>query len=73
MQAMVAMGIGVTFLGRSCAEDEGKIRYYSLIPQTTRNFIYAERKNWNLHDVENFFKELIFPIFQSAVTHLLKG
>lgn len=74
MQAMVAMGIGVTFLGRSCAEDEGKIRYYSLIPQTTRNFIYAERKNWNLYDVEKLLKELIFSYFSNpAVTHLLKG
>lgn len=65
MRAMVAMGIGITFLGSSCREFMGGIRYYSFEPKATRYFIYMERKNWNTHDTEEYLKSLIFSYFEN--------
>lgn len=51
-RAMVAMGIGITFIGKSCMEYENKIHYYRLDPPVTRKFALVRRKNWVMHTPE---------------------
>jgi DNA-binding transcriptional LysR family regulator len=72
MRAMVAMGIGVTFIGKSCLQDEDKIRYYRLSPRVMRQFSLVKRKSWVLHEaeehlcreIENYFAQ---PSIQSLM------
>lgn len=63
-RAMVAMGIGITFIGKSCKQDENKIHYYRMEPPLTRKFALVRRKNWVMHtpekrlceEIRNYFK-----------------
>lgn len=63
-RAMVAMGIGITFIGKSCKQDESKIHYYRLEPPLTRKFALIRRKNWVLHMPEQRLCEEIKKYFK---------
>lgn len=63
-RAMVAMGIGITFIGKSCKQDESKIHYYRLEPPLTRKFALIRRKNWVLHTPEQRLCEEIKKYFK---------
>ena len=45
-RSMVAMGIGVTFISKSCASDLEHVAYYSVEPKLTRLNALVTRKNW---------------------------
>lgn len=63
-RAMVAMGIGITFIGKSCKEDERHIHYYQLDPSPTRNFALVHRKNWIMRTPEQTLCKEIKKYFQ---------
>lgn len=44
-RAMVAKGIGVTFIARSCVSDRENVAYYSLNPRMYRYNALVRRKN----------------------------
>ena len=72
-RAMVAMGIGITFIGKSCKQDESKIHYYRLEPPLTRKFALIRRKNWVLHTPEQRLCEEIKKYFKrKSVKALMK-
>jgi LysR family transcriptional activator of glutamate synthase operon len=62
-RSMVAMGIGVTFIGESCASERELVSYYSVSPRLTRLNALVTRKNWILNqagasfceDIKNFY------------------
>lgn len=45
-RAMVASGIGVTFIAHSCVSDKAHVAYYSLNPPLFRVNAVVHRKNW---------------------------
>lgn len=45
-RSMVAMGMGVAFIGESCATDREHIAYYSIDPPLYRLNAFVTRKNW---------------------------
>lgn len=69
-RAMVAMGIGITFLGKSCIKAKDKIRYYRLSPNPnlTRTFILVSRKNWVLNTAEQALCDRIIQYFKKTKT-----
>ena len=72
-RAMVAMGIGITFIGKSCKQFENKIHYYRLDPPLTRKFALIRRKNWVMHTPEQRLCEEIQKYFKrKAVQALMK-
>lgn len=72
-RAMVAMGIGITFIGKSCMENENKIHYYRLDPPVTRKFALVRRKNWVMHTPEKKLCEEIRKYFKrKSVKALMK-
>ena len=62
-RSMVAMGIGVTFIGASCAIDREHVSYYPLEPRLYRLNAFVTRKNWVMnrpestlcHDILHYF------------------
>lgn len=67
-RAMVAMGIGITFLGKSCVKEKDKIRYYRLNPKLTRTFILVCRKNWIRNAAEQVLCDKIVQYFKKTKT-----
>lgn len=63
IRSMVAMGIGVTFIGASCAIDREHVSYYPLEPRLYRLNAFVTRKNWVMnrpestlcHDILHYF------------------
>ena len=70
-RAMVAMGIGITFIGKSCMEAENKIHYYRLDPPVTRRFALIRRKNWVMHTPETTLCEEIRKYFKRKTVKAL--
>lgn len=70
-RAMVAMGIGITFIGKSCKQDEKKIHFYRMDPPLTRKFALVRRKNWVMHTPEKRLCEEIQKYFQRKSTKAL--
>lgn len=70
-RAMVAMGIGITFIGKSCMEAENKIHYYWLDPPVTRRFALIRRKNWVMHTPETTLCEEIRKYFKRKTVKAL--
>ena len=71
-RAMAAMGIGITFIGRSCMEDLDKVHYYHLVPTLTRQFALVHRKNWVMHAAEKGLCAEIQQYFQTEAAELLQ-
>ena len=63
-RSMVAMGIGVTFIGESCAKERERVAYYSVTPRQTRLNAFVTRKNWILNQASATFCEDIKNYFQ---------
>ncbi|SDW83907.1 DNA-binding transcriptional regulator, LysR family [Acidaminococcus fermentans] len=70
-RTMVAMGIGITFIGKSCMQDENKIHYYRLDPPVTRRFALIRRKNWVMHTPETTLCEEIRKYFKRKTVKAL--
>ncbi|MDO5416871.1 MAG: LysR family transcriptional regulator [Lachnospiraceae bacterium] len=62
-RSMVAMGIGVTLIGESCAKDREHIAYYPLDPPIYRLNAFVRRKNWTMNGPENHLRERIVGYF----------
>lgn len=58
-RAMVAKGVGVTFIAESCASERGAVAYYSLEPKLYRYNLLVRRKNWTMTKAERRFCEYI--------------
>ena len=60
---MVPIGIGVTYIGASCAIDREHVSYYPLEPRLYRLNAFVTRKNWVMnrpestlcHDILHYF------------------
>ncbi len=63
-RSMVAMGIGVTFIGESCASERELVAYYSISPRLTRFNALVTRKNWSLNQAADSFCKDIKNYFQ---------
>ncbi|WP_367565295.1 LysR family transcriptional regulator [Lacrimispora sp.] len=62
-RSMVAMGIGVTFIGESCSKERERVAYYSVAPRQTRLNAFVTRKNWILNQAAAGFCENIKKYF----------
>lgn len=62
-RAMVANGVGVTFIASSCASDRDLVRYYSLQPKIFRYNLLVHRKSLVLHEPEQHFCNLVKACF----------
>ncbi len=62
-RSMVAMGIGVTLIGESCASDQEHVAYYSLNPPLYRMNAFVRRKNWVMNRPECELRESILHYF----------
>ncbi|MDR3258783.1 MAG: LysR family transcriptional regulator [Fusobacteriaceae bacterium] len=60
---MVSKGVGVTFIGESCATNTSKITYYHLEPKLFRYNVLVWRKNWLLKKAELEFCSYIKNYF----------
>lgn len=65
MRDMVAHGVGVTFLGASCAVPDPNISYYSFNPPLTRYNVLVKRKNLAMNEAESCLCEMIRDYFRS--------
>ena len=63
MRDMVARGVGVTFLGASCADCQDRIAYYSLSPRLTRYNVVVKRKNLVMTEAEERFYGMVKAYF----------
>ncbi len=70
-RAMAAMGIGITFVGKSCVEDTDKLHYYHLEPRLTRQFALVHRKNWVMHAAEKALYAEIQQYFETEAAEEL--
>lgn len=67
MRDMVARGVGVTFIGSSCADQRDRIAYYSLDPKLTRYNAVVKRKNLIMTEAETQFYTMIKTYFNTPV------
>lgn len=63
-RAMVAKGIGVTFIARSCVSDRVNVAYYSLEPRLTRYNALVRRKNLIQNEPERALFRYIYDYFE---------
>lgn len=62
-RSMVAMGIGVAFIGDSCAIDTGQIAYYPIVPPLFRLNALVTRTNWVMSPANEYLCRLICNYF----------
>ncbi|MGL5433869.1 MAG: LysR family transcriptional regulator [Lachnospiraceae bacterium] len=62
-RAMVANGVGVTFIAESCASDRDLVRYYPLRPRLFRHNLLVHRKSLTMHEPEKYFCNLVKACF----------
>lgn len=65
-RSMVARGIGVTFIGQSCATDRSNVAYYRLKPGLTRLNVLVRRKGLVCNQPENALFEAICSYFEKS-------
>ncbi len=70
---MVASGIGVTFIGKTCVSSSDPVAYYSLEPPLFRLNLLVRRKNWMLNPAEEYLCQLIRSCFPPAEDNARKS